>query len=211
MERIMIKLDITIIGCSDVRGNKNNGIYYPTHIKHSRVVAARWETTAVVNTTNSNRTAHVRLTAWNGMGTNLADTLATTVRAGDKLTCDLELITFQKRVFINGAPILQSNGTPLTVLTTQFIILNVEKHTPYYSNTPDTSNTDATFGNAKVLVNYNDYTGPITVRYRLHGYTSAWVVKVDSIAQLTDNLTNNRAAFKTTDNTVPVFSLLEIL
>lgn len=111
-------------------GVQHGGIYYPAHTKNGKNVSARWEGNVALNGKpffNANgekvegRTTFMRLVVWNGKnaaaGKGLADTFAKCVSVGKEISCNVRIESFDKRIFINGQPIV--NPATGNVLTTQ--------------------------------------------------------------------------------------------
>jgi hypothetical protein len=114
-------------GSKDANGVVHGGIYYPAHMKNGAQVSGRWEGNVALNSRDwtddagqkhEGRRVYVRLVAWNSKnsapGKGLADIMAKHVSVGKELSCAVRAESFDKRIFVNGQPLLDAAGQPIT-------------------------------------------------------------------------------------------------
>lgn len=124
---IMFLAGVRAVGSKGADGNVYGGIYYPEHFKNGKQVSARWEGNVAINGRDwtdetgqrrEGRRTYLRLVVWNSKnaapGKGLADIFAKYVSPGKELSCEVEPESFDKRVFVNGQPILDAQGQPIT-------------------------------------------------------------------------------------------------
>ena len=120
-------------GSKDQAGNLFGGVYYPAHTKNGRSVSGRWEGNFAINGADytdaqgqrqEGSSDYVRLVVWNSKnaasGKGLADVFAKCVSPGKEISCVCKIHTFQKRLFINGQPIADTQGQPITYPAVSF-------------------------------------------------------------------------------------------
>ena len=113
---------------------RHGGIYYPAHMKNGVPKSARWEGMIALNSkpyTNNaganmeGRKTFMRLVVWNGKncvaGKGLADIFAKCVSVGKEISCNVRIESFDKRIFINGQPVLDAQGNTITTQAHNFI------------------------------------------------------------------------------------------
>lgn len=124
---IMFLAGVRAVGSKGADGNVYGGIYYPEHFKNGNQVSARWEGNVAINGRDwtdetgqrrEGRRTYLRLVVWNSKnaapGKGLADIFAKYVSPGKELSCEVEPESFDKRIFVNGQPILDAQGQPIT-------------------------------------------------------------------------------------------------
>jgi hypothetical protein len=119
--------NVRATGTKNPAGEQFGGIYYPAHSKNGRTVSARWEGNIALNGkpyTNAagekveSKPVYMRLVVWNGKnsaaGKGLADTFAKCVSVGKEISCNVRMESFDKRLFVNGQPMLKQDGSAVT-------------------------------------------------------------------------------------------------
>lgn len=123
------------------------GVYYPEHVIDGRKVTARFEMNAYINGMNytdpetgivkEGRNEVVRIVAWNGQnakpGGGLADLCAKAVTVGKEFSCELDIRTFKKRLFIADRPQTDHLGQEIMVNGVNFVM----KGLPIWGNDAD--------------------------------------------------------------------------
>ena len=104
-----INLSITITN------TKKNGKYYPAHIPQCGQIqiAARW-CGRITIIGPSEYPVPMVITAWNNPndapGEGLADIMKQHAKKGGILNCVFKIIHLQKRIFVDGSPVLDARG-----------------------------------------------------------------------------------------------------
>ena len=115
-------------------GFQHGGIYYPAYMKNGLPKPARWEGNIALNGKPyynaagekvDGKATFMRLVVWNGknveVGRGLADTFAKCVSVGKEISCNVRIESFDKRIFLNGQPILDAQGNAVTHQAHNFI------------------------------------------------------------------------------------------
>jgi len=126
--------NVRATGSKNAAGEQFGGIYYPAHTKNGKNVSARWEGNIALNGkpyTNAagerveGKTTYMRLIVWNGKnsaaGKGLADVFAKSVSIGKEISCNVRIESFDKRLFINGQPMLKQDGSVVTYMAHNFV------------------------------------------------------------------------------------------
>jgi hypothetical protein len=117
-------------------GVQHGGTYYPEHITNGKKINARWEGNVYINGMNytdpttgeyrEGKAEVIRVVAWNGNnakpGGGLADLCAKAITAGKELSCELDVNTFKKRLFIDDKPQVDHLGREIMVNGTSFVM-----------------------------------------------------------------------------------------
>jgi len=132
---VMFLSNVRTTGSKDANGIVHGGVYYPAHMKNGVPVSARWEGTVVANgrdwvddqgQKHEGRRVYMRLVAWNSKnsapGKGLADVMAKHASVGKALSCSVSAESFDKRIFVNGQPLVGPDGQPITYQATVFRI-----------------------------------------------------------------------------------------
>lgn len=145
---------VALAMCLRAAGSKNpatganhGGIYYPEHVLNGKTITARFEANAYINGMNytdpgtgevkEGRNEIVRIVAWNGRnskpGSGLADLCAKAITVGKEFSCELDIRTFKKRLFIDDKPQVDHLGREILVNGTNFNM----KGLPIWGNDSD--------------------------------------------------------------------------
>lgn len=127
-------VNVRAVGSKNKAGEQFGGIYYPAHTKNGRGVSARWEGNVALNgkpytdrqgAKQKGKSIFLRLVVWNGKnapaGKGLADTFAKCVSVGKELSCNVRIESFEKRLFINGQAMLDSQGNAIMHQAINFV------------------------------------------------------------------------------------------
>ena len=128
-------------------GQTHGGVYYPEHIKDGVKNTARFEANVYINGMNftdpetgvvkEGRNEIVRIVAWNGRnakpGSGLADLCAKAITSGKEFSCELDIRTFKKRLFIDDKPQVDHMGREILVNGVNFVM----KGLPIWGNDSD--------------------------------------------------------------------------
>lgn len=123
------------------------GIYYPEHVVNGAKNTARFEANVYINGMNftdpetgevkEGRNEVVRIVAWNGRnskpGGGLADLCAKAITVGKEFSCELDIRTFKKRLFIDDKPQTDHLGREILVNGVNFVM----KGLPIWGNDSD--------------------------------------------------------------------------
>ena len=132
---------------SPATGVQHGGIYYPEHLLNGKKVTARWEGNIYINgmnftdpTTGESREGKsevIRVVAWNGAnakpGGGLADLCAKAIAVGKEFSCELDVNTFKKRLFIEDKPQTDHLGREIMINGTSFTMRGL----PIWGNDAD--------------------------------------------------------------------------
>lgn len=134
---VVVLTNVRAAGTKMSDGTVMGGIYYPAHVKNGKQVSARWEGNVIINGadwTDANGQRHegsteaVRLIVWNSKnaaaGKGFADIFAKCVSPGKELSCTCKIHTFQKRIFVNGQPLVGQDGQPITYQAVAFRVVD---------------------------------------------------------------------------------------
>lgn len=134
---VVVLTNVRAVGTKMSDGTVMGGIYYPAHVKNGKQVSARWEGNVIINGaewTDANGQRHegstdaVRLIVWNSKnaaaGKGFADIFAKCVSPGKELSCTCKIHTFQKRIFVNGQPLVGQDGQPITYQAVAFRVVD---------------------------------------------------------------------------------------
>lgn len=128
-------------------GAQHGGIYYPEHLLNGKKVTARWEGNIYINgmnytdpttgETREGKSEVIRVVAWNGAnakpGGGLADLCAKAIAVGKEFSCELDVNTFKKRLFIDDKPQTDHLGREIMVNGTSFTMRGL----PIWGNDAD--------------------------------------------------------------------------
>ncbi len=128
-------------------GQSHGGVYYPEHVVNGVKNTARFEANVYINgmnytdpetgTVKEGRNEIVRIVAWNGRnakpGSGLADLCAKAITKGKEFSCELDIRTFKKRLFIDDKPQVDHMGREILVNGTNFVM----KGLPIWGNDSD--------------------------------------------------------------------------
>jgi hypothetical protein len=116
-------------------GLTGGGLYYPSTSKNGKIIPARWEGNFFLNRRGyTDQTSHekiegkselVRIVVWNSKNTKpgkgMADIFSKIISVGKELDVQCEINTFNKRIFINGQPVINpETNLPLEYQATTF-------------------------------------------------------------------------------------------
>lgn len=104
------------------------GHFFPAYIRDNHQIAARWTATVVMRRPGGDLT-FISVVAWDTRVSGIASYLAKTAEKGLKIKFDGELISFDKKVFVNGVPVLDKTNRPITTQAHQFLITKLYKET----------------------------------------------------------------------------------
>lgn len=124
----VVGTNLRVAGTKDQRtGVQYGGSYFPAYVKNGKPVSARWEGNCYANKagyTDSEGNWHegnnvmLRIVAWNGRnaadGKGLADIFAKCASLGKEFSAGLVMNNFDKRLMINGQPIVDAQGNQIT-------------------------------------------------------------------------------------------------
>ena len=118
---------VRAVGTKDAQGMTHGGVYYPAHMKNGKAVSARWEGNVASNGnryTDANgvrqegKVTYLRIVVWNSKnatpGNGAADNFAKHVSVGKSLILSLTPESFEKRIFVNGQPLMDPQGNVIT-------------------------------------------------------------------------------------------------
>ena len=128
-------------------GIQHGGIYYPEHLTNGKKVTARWEGNIYINgmnytdqttgETREGKSEVIRVVAWNGAnakpGGGLADLCAKAIAVGKEFSCELDVNTFKKRLFIEDKPQIDHLGREIMINGTSFTMRGL----PIWGNDAD--------------------------------------------------------------------------
>ena len=128
-------------------GANHGGVYYPEAMLNGVKTTARFECNAYINgmnytdpetgETKEGRNEIVRVVAWNGRnskpGSGLADLCAKAITAGKEFSCELDIRTYKKRLFIDDKPQVDHMGREILVNGVSFVM----KGLPIWGNDSD--------------------------------------------------------------------------
>ena len=128
-------------------GVQHGGIYYPEHLLNGKKITARWEGNIYINGMNyvdpttgeskEGKSEVIRVVAWNGQnakpGGGLADLCAKAVAVGKEFSCELDVNTFKKRLFIEDKPQTDHLGREIMINGTSFTMRGL----PIWGNDAD--------------------------------------------------------------------------
>lgn len=94
------------------------GIYTPAYTLNGRAYSARWEGSFYhqlpAREGQEEKSVIIRVTGWNGRnaspGKGLADHLAKYVSAGKAICCELDVVQYMSRIFVDNQPVVNSAG-----------------------------------------------------------------------------------------------------
>lgn len=94
------------------------GVYVPAHTIGGETRSARWEGSFYHNIPGQegrpDQDVVVKITAWNGRnakpGKGLADMCAKWIAMGKEICCEVDLVSYKSRVFVDGHPVLNAAG-----------------------------------------------------------------------------------------------------
>ena len=132
---------------SPATGVQHGGIYYPEHLINGKKVTARWEGNIYINgmnytdpttgETREGKSEVIRVVAWNGAnakpGGGLADLCAKAIAVGKEFSCELDVNTFKKRLFIEDKPQTDHLGREIMINGTSFTMRGL----PIWGNDAD--------------------------------------------------------------------------
>lgn len=123
------------VGSKDKYGAQYGGVYYPAHSKNGKAVSARWEGNFALNSrsyidsqgeTQEGKRTFMRMVVWNSKnaasGKGLADVFAKCISVGKELSCNYKIESFDKRMFVDGQPLLDAAGNAVTYPAINFRI-----------------------------------------------------------------------------------------
>jgi hypothetical protein len=115
------------VGSKDKQGVQFGGVYYPAHSKNGKPVSARWEGNFALNNRSytdsqgqvqEGKRTFMRMVVWNSKnaasGKGLADVFAKCISVGKELSCNYKIESFDKRLFVDGQPLLDKAGNAIT-------------------------------------------------------------------------------------------------
>lgn len=94
------------------------GIYVPAHTSNGEARSARWEGSFYHNIPGRDgrpdQDVVVKITAWNGRnakpGKGLADMCAKWISMGKEICCEVDIVSYKSRIFVDGQPVINSAG-----------------------------------------------------------------------------------------------------
>jgi len=145
----MMNIEAVVVGIDA----ETNGRFCPKHIRNGRPLGSRWEATLCVPGTNGGSHTFIQVVAWDlkhGKARGIGTTLARGVKRGDRLKLNVSIISFTKRVFVNGEPVKDTKGD---YVVTEAIKFNVKRiiSMPESGHERALFSGNKHFGNAKVI------------------------------------------------------------
>lgn len=130
-------------------GVAHGGIYYPEHLLNGKKITARWEGNIYINGMNytdpttgeqkEGKSEVIRIVAWNGAnakpGGGLADLCAKAIAVGKEFSCELDVNTFKKRLYIEDKPQTDHLGREILINGTSFTMRGL----PIWGNDADST------------------------------------------------------------------------
>ncbi len=103
------------------------GCFYSAHISaHGKKINSRWESYVAIHS-SKNKPIFMRVVAWDVKDNPMGTYLSMTTKRGMKIKLDVELASYNKKVFIDNIPVKDKNGNQVMRLAHHFIVTKVYK------------------------------------------------------------------------------------